>query len=73
MLSQIFYGEDNNPDLVLGPLHPLAVFECDIELLIGDQELGADVLARVYLLLWVCADAGGGVPGEVISLVSASD
>ena len=48
--------------LVLGPLHALAVLQRHVELLVGDEELGADVLAAVDLLLGVSADTSGGVP-----------
>ena len=39
--------------LVLRVLHALALLERHVELLVGDEELGADVLAGVDNLLWV--------------------
>ena len=47
--------------LVLGVLHPLALLERHVELLVGDEELGADVLTRMNNLLWVRTYTRGGV------------
>ena len=43
-------------------VHSRALFVCDVELLVGDEELGSDVLAAVDLLLGVSALACEGEP-----------
>ena len=43
-----------------------------VELLVGDEELRADVLAAVDLLLGVCADTSGGVPGKHIFITQVT-
>merc|ERR1719317_82635 len=47
---------------VLGPLHARALLVGHVELLVTDQELGPDILARVDPLLWHCADTSGDKP-----------
>ena len=44
---------------ILGPLHALAVLQGHVELLVGDQELGSNILARMDLLLRMGADTRG--------------
>ena len=47
--------------LVLRVLHALALLERHVELLVGDEELGADVLTGVNNLFWMRTYTRGGV------------
>ena len=48
--------------LVACLVHSWTFFVCDVEFLVGDKELGSNVLTAVYLLFWMSTLSSEGEP-----------
>ena len=48
--------------LVACLVHSWTFFVCDVEFLVGDKELGSNVLTAVYLLSWMSTLSSEGEP-----------